>query len=122
MLNIKIPKKIALKAVLSLAILMAAVFVSMPAVVHAAGDAINPNGLPDAKANTQTIKTVMGIAFGIIGSFAFLSMVLSGFKYITSAGDPQKTSEAKNGVVFSLVGLMIAIAAEGLVVFVINGA
>lgn len=77
-------------------------------------------GLPDAQPNQGTIQNIIQIALGIIGAFALLSMTASGLKYITSAGDPQKTSEAKKGVVFSLVGLAIAVAAEAIVAFVVH--
>lgn len=70
----------------------------------------------------STFGKVLSIVFGIIGAFALLNIVLSGMKYITSAGNPQKASEAKNGIVYSLVGLMIAISAEALIAFVINRA
>lgn len=76
--------------------------------------------LPETQANNDTVQNVLRILFGVIGSFALLNITLSGFKYISSAGDPQKTSEAKNGIIFSLVGLMLAIAAEAIVAFVIH--
>ena len=81
---------------------------------------ILPGNLPDVKANKDNISKIMTIVFGIIGAFAVLNITLSGFKYITSAGDAQKTSEAKNGIVYSLIGLVIAITAEALVVFVVK--
>ena len=86
--------------------------------------ASNPNankcGLPQVNATQDTLKNIIQIALGVIGAFALLSMTLSGFKYITSGGSPEKTSEAKKGIIFALVGLMIAIMAEAIVSFVIN--
>jgi hypothetical protein len=80
---------------------------------------ISAPDLPDPGANQGTIHNILKFFFALIGAFAVLSITLSGFKYITSAGDAQKTSEAKNGIVYSLVGLMLAIVAEALVVFVV---
>jgi type IV secretion system pilin len=86
--------------------------------------ASNPNsnkcGLPQVDATQSTLKNIIQIVLGIIGAFALLSMTLSGFKYITSGGSPEKTSEAKKGIIFALVGLMIAIMAEAIVSFVIT--
>ena len=86
--------------------------------------ASNPNatkcGLPQVNATQSTLKNIIQIGLGIIGAFALLSMTLSGFKYITSGGSPEKTSEAKKGIIFALVGLMIAIMAEAIVAFVVN--
>jgi ABC-type amino acid transport system permease subunit len=83
---------------------------------------IKGGSLPDPEADQGSIKTVLQIVFGIIGAFAVLNITLSGLKYVTSAGNEQKTAEAKNGIVYSLVGLMIAISAEAIVAFVITGA
>ena len=123
-------KKLFSKKNLSIALILTivvagALLVVVPSVHAATGDICPPPekcGLPDAQANSNTVHNIMGIAFGIIGAFAFLNIVLSGFKYITAGGDSQKTSEAKNGIVFSLVGLIIAITAEALVAFVVKGA
>lgn len=80
----------------------------------------NKCGLPQVGATQSTLKNIIQIGLGIIGAFALLSMTLSGFKYITSGGSPEKTSEAKKGIIFALVGLMIAIMAEAIVAFVVN--
>lgn len=84
--------------------------------------AIKPEGLPNVTAGQDNVKSILQVVFGIIGSFALLSITLSGLKYITSAGNPQKVSEAKNGIVYSLVGLIIAISAEAIVAFVVKRA
>ncbi len=82
---------------------------------------IAPAGLPKATADTNNVRNILQIVFGIIGAFALLNITLSGFKYITAAGNEQKVSEAKNGIVYSVLGLMIAISAEAIVAFVVHG-
>lgn len=84
---------------------------------------ISPGGLPNVNANSNLIKNkILPAVFGIIGAFALLNIVGSGLKYITSAGNPQKTSEARNGILFSVLGLAIAISAEAIIAFVVNRA
>ncbi len=107
---------------LSAAMPLATVSAAVPAPATNHATAIDPSNLPRSNAWPSTIKTLLQAALGIIGAFAFLSMTLSGLKYITSGGDPGKTSEAKKGIVFALVGLAIAIAAEAIVTFVVNWA
>jgi hypothetical protein len=84
-----------------------------------ASDLPNPGNLPTPAADGGALQTVLGIAFGIIGALALLMVVVSGLRYILSAGDPQKTAQAKNGIIYSLVGLTVAISAEAIVHFVV---
>lgn len=102
--------------------LMLGGFLSMAVPAYAADTPIKPEGLPRTEGGSGMFSHILSIVFGIIGAFAVLNIVLSGFKYITSAGEPQKTSEAKNGIIYSIVGLMIAITAEAIVAFVVSKA
>lgn len=76
--------------------------------------------LPQAATNSGTITTALGIVFGIIGALAVLMIVISGLRYILSDGDAQKVSKAKNGIIYALAGLAIALAAEAIVAFVVG--
>ncbi len=66
------------------------------------------------------MQKILEIALGIIGAFALLIITVSGFRYITSGGNPEKTAKAKNGLIYSLVGLVVAISAEAIVAYVVN--
>jgi hypothetical protein len=79
---------------------------------------ISKGNLPVVNADSGTVSTVLGIVFGIAGGLALLMITVSGLRYILAAGDPEKISKAKNGIVYALVGLAIAIAAESIVYFV----
>ncbi len=87
-----------------------------------ASTAIDPGSLPqvDTSNNGTTIPDILNVAFGIAGALAFLMIVISGLRYVLAAGDPEKISKAKNGIIYSLVGLLIAISAEAIVSFVVN--
>lgn len=79
-----------------------------------------PHSLPQPHADKGAISGVLEIVFAIVGALALLIIVVSGLRYITSAGDPGKTAKAKDGIVYALVGLVIAISAEAIVSFVVN--
>jgi hypothetical protein len=57
------------------------------------------------------IKSVITALTGIAGLVATGFFVLGGFKYITSSGNPHNLEHAKRTIVFSALGLAIAIAA-----------
>ena len=44
-----------------------------------------------------------------------LVIVLAGFYFVTSAGDPAKVTKAKQMILYALIGLAIVLAAEGIV-------
>jgi hypothetical protein len=83
-------------------------------------ESIDKSQLPQVAANADALRTIIQIVFGIIGALALLMIVISGLRYITSAGDPQKASTARNGIIYALVGLIIALTAEALVAFVVK--
>jgi hypothetical protein len=77
-------------------------------------------GLPTSHADQTSINTTIELVLNIVGGLALLMVIVSGLRYVLSAGDPQKTSKAKSGIIYSLVGLVIAITAQAIVLFVAN--
>ncbi len=57
------------------------------------------------------IKSVITALTGIAGLIATAFFVIGGFKYITSSGNPHNLEHAKRTIIFSALGLAIAIAA-----------
>lgn len=62
---------------------------------------------------TKIIAIIAGIASVII-------IMIGGLMYITSAGDSGRASSARSTVLYALVGLVIIIAAQTIIVFVID--
>lgn len=62
---------------------------------------------------TRLIAVIAGIAAAVI-------MVLGGIKYITSNGDAQAVSRAKSTIIFAAVGLVVIVAAQWIIGFVIS--
>ncbi|HSX43540.1 MAG TPA: hypothetical protein VLF59_05660, partial [Candidatus Saccharimonadales bacterium] len=60
------------------------------------------------------IATLAGIAAVII-------LLVSGFNYIMSNGDASKAASARQAIIGAAVGLIIIMAAEGIIIFVIKG-
>jgi len=81
---------------------------------------VSSSGLPQTAGSTSSVQTVLEIALGAIGGLALLMITVSGLRYVVSAGDPEKAKRARNGIVYSLVGLAVALAAEAIVIFVVG--
>jgi hypothetical protein len=92
----------------------------------AKGQALNGIGVSgsdcDDSGVSNIIKTAVGILSIIAGIVAVIMVIISGFRYMTSAGDSGKIASAKNTLIYALVGLAIAALAQFLVHFVITQA
>jgi hypothetical protein len=47
-------------------------------------------------------------------------IMVSGFRYITSGGDAQKISSAKNTLVGAIIGLVVIVLARVIITFVLS--
>jgi hypothetical protein len=68
---------------------------------------------------TDVIAAAVGILSLIVGIVAIISIILAGFKYITSGGDSNKVGNAKQTLIYALVGVLVAALAQILVHFIL---
>ena len=57
------------------------------------------------------IKSIITVITGLAGLVATGFLVVGGFSYIVSSGNPNKLDKAKKTIIYSVVGLSITIAA-----------
>jgi len=79
---------------------------------------VSNKNLPQAK--STDITSILNIVLGIMGAIAFLMLIIAGLRYTISQGDPGKVSEAKQMIVYTLVGLLVIALAATVVNFVIG--
>lgn len=60
------------------------------------------------------------VVIGIIGVVTVVMIIVAGQRYITAQGDPGQLQQAKNMILYSIIGLVVAILAFAIVVFVEN--
>ncbi len=71
---------------------------------------------------TDALSAAVDILSIIAGAAAVIMIVVSGMRYITSGGDSNKVSSAKNALVYALIGVAIAALAQLFVHFVLYNA
>ena len=71
---------------------------------------------------TSAITAAVNILSLIVGIAAILMIISSGLKYITSGGESGKVANAKNSLIYAMIGVAIVALAQFLVHFVINTA
>lgn len=69
--------------------------------------------------NGVITKAIQILAF-VVGVAAVFSMVIGGFRMITSGGDASRAASARSGIIFALVGIVVAAAAQIIVSFVLS--
>lgn len=63
------------------------------------------------------VAAVIEMLLRLAGIASVLMILYGGVKYTTSMGNPEATASAKNTIIYSIVGLLIAISAAFLVTF-----
>lgn len=66
------------------------------------------------------IITITNTLLFIIGALAVVMIIFSGIQYVTSTGDAGKVTKAKNTLMYSVVGLVVAFIAFALVNWVLG--
>lgn len=78
-----------------------------------------PAGNPLFGTNGVITKATSIVAM-VVGAAAVIMIIVGGFKYITSSGDSTSVESAKNTILFAVIGLVIALVAQSIVIFVLR--
>jgi Type IV secretion system pilin len=68
----------------------------------------------------STIETVINIFSVIVGVVAVIMLIFGGFRYVTSGGDSGNIGNAKNTILYAIVGLVIVAISQAVVQFVLG--
>ena len=66
------------------------------------------------------VTTVINIMLFIIGLLCVIMIIFGGIRYTTSNGDTKKVTDAKNTILYAVVGLVVAIVAYALVAWIVS--
>ena len=103
----------------------------MPQVVHASPKSEVTKGITAANGGNEcdddscttlegTVKTITDVLLFIVGAVAVIMIIIGGIRYVTSNGDGNQVTAAKNTVLYSVIGLVVALLAYAIVNFVLN--
>lgn len=84
-------------------------------------EAARCDGCPtDLFGDTGVFKQVTNTILYIVGIVAVVMLIIGGIKYVISGGDSKKVTDAKNTVLYAIIGLVVAFLAFAIVNFVIS--
>lgn len=83
-------------------------------------DGVNAAGGKGQDGLRVQVKNVVNVLLFILGIIAVIMIIIGGIRYSTSGGDSTQITAAKNTILYSIVGLIVAILAYAIVNFVID--
>lgn len=69
---------------------------------------------------TSRIRVIVTVVLGILGVVSAAMIIVGGIMYTTSQGDPGKVKTAKDIILYSVIGLIVALLAFAIVWFVLG--
>ena len=72
------------------------------------------------KGNDSIFKTVTNVLLFIIGAISVIMIIVGGIRYTVSNGDSSQITNAKNTILYAVVGLIVALLAYAIVNFVVD--
>jgi len=68
----------------------------------------------------KLIKDIINIFSIIVGVVSVIMIIWGGFQYISSGGDSGKVGNAKNTIIYAIIGLIVVALAQFIVQFVLD--
>lgn len=68
----------------------------------------------------SVVRAVVSILSWIVGVASVVMIIISGLRMIIANGDSSKIASARNGIIYALVGLVVAVSAQAFVHLVLS--
>lgn len=82
--------------------------------------AVQCDGCPsDLFGDNGVFKQITNTILYIVGIVAVIMLIIGGIRYVISGGDAKKVTDAKNTILYAIIGLIICFLAFAIVNFVI---
>lgn len=78
------------------------------------------DNIPQTPATQGTLDTIMAEVYIAIGAIGLILMLIAGLRYIMSQGDPAKIAQAKNMVIYTLIGVVVSALAWSITSYVLQ--
>lgn len=94
---------------------------AMALTVQEGAEAARADGMPAELVGINGVFTrITNTVLYVVGVISVIMLVWGGLRYILSGGDSKKITDAKNTILYAIIGLIIAVLAYAIVNFVLN--
>ena len=91
-----------------------------PAGVNAARGDNTPTNLING--DTSIIKRGINIMLFGVGVLSVIMLIFGGFRYVISGGKKESVTNAKNTILYAIIGLLVAVFAYAIINFILGAA
>lgn len=70
----------------------------------------NAGVISDAPNVSELLFNILNFLLQVFGIIAIISLVISGILYLTSSGDESRIRLAKKGIIYSIIGILVALS------------
>ena len=89
--------------------------------VQEGANAARADGMPtELIGDNGVLSRITNTVLLIVGLISVIMLVYGGLRYILSGGDSKKVTDAKNTILYAIIGLIISMLAYAIVHFVLN--
>ncbi len=94
---------------------------AMALTVQEGAEAARAEGMPAELVGVDGVFTrFSNLALYAVGAISVIMLIWGGLRYILSHGDSKKITDAKNTILYAIIGLVIAVLAFAIINFVLN--
>lgn len=83
-------------------------------------DNTNCQGTAASDSVSHLITVIINIISAIVGIIAVIMIIVAGLRYVTSGGKEEGVKNAKNTILYAIIGLVVVALAQLIVHFVLN--
>jgi hypothetical protein len=77
-------------------------------------------GVPVVPLNNNALADILSIVFVAVGGIAVLFLLIGAVRYVTSAGDQNNIKQAKDTILYAVIGIVVSLSAFTIVQFTLG--
>lgn len=68
----------------------------------------------------DAVKNIINYGLYFVGAIALIFIIYGGVKFITASGNPEKVTEARNILLYSILGIIVVVLAYAIINFAVS--
>lgn len=78
------------------------------------------DNIPKVDVNAGTLGAILTAVFTLVGGLATLFLLIGSARYVASNGDQGQMTQAKNTILYAVIGIVVSLSAFAIVQFVVG--